>query len=378
MAFFESNRRDFIGSIGISTGFGLVSSMATEGNTTAFHVSREKPRIRFAASGLNHNHIYPQVEAVKRGGGELVSFFAKEPELVAEFVKKHPGTMLARSEQEILEDPSIQLIVSAAIPDERAKLAIDAMQHGKDVMVDKPAVVDLQQLSDVRRVQQETRRIYSVFYSERLANRATCRAGELVRSGAIGKVVQTIGLGPHKLGISGRADWVFDKRRHGGIICDIGSHQADQFLFFTGSTSTEIVSAHVGNLYHKNLPNLEDFGEVMLKGDKGLGYFRIDWLSPQGLGSWGDGRHIIKGTEGYIELRKNIDIAGREGGDHLFLVDQKRTQYIECSKEPLRYGEQLVFDILNRTETSMSQEHCFRAMELALRAQKAAKVVELS
>src|SRR5262245_3951145 len=336
---------------------------------------QDKPRIRFSVIGLNHGHISSQTRAVQRGGGELVSFYAKEPELAASYSKDFPKAKLAASLKEILEDKSIQLVVSAAIPDERAPLGIEVMRHGKDFMVDKPGITTLEQLAEVRRVQEQTHRIYSIMYSERLENKATVKAGELVKAGAIGKVIQTIGLGPHRLNLKTRPAWFFERNRYGGIICDIGSHQFDQFLFFTGSTRAEVAASQVGNFHHPQYPGLEDFGDVMLRGDQGLGYIRIDWFTPDGLPTWGDGRLTILGTDGYIEIRKNVDISGRPGGSHLFLMDQKGVQYIDCKDVDLPYGEQLVNDVINRTETAMSQTHCFLATELALKAQKAAKRV---
>ena len=331
------------------------------------------PRIRFAAIGLNHGHINGQVDTVIRGGGALVSFFAKEADLAAAFSKRYPQAKLARSEREILEDSSIQLVVSASIPNERGPLAVEAMRHGKDVMVDKPGVTTLEQLADVRRVQAETKRIYSILYGERLENRATLKAGELLKAGAIGKVVQTIGMGPHRMTPKTRPAWFFERERYGGILCDIGSHQCEQFLFLTGSTRAEVVASRVGNVHHADHPGIEDFGDAMLRGSGGSGYMRLDWFTPDGLNTWGDGRLTVLGTDGYIEVRKNVDIAGRPGGNHLFLVDQKTTRYIDCKDQPLPYGGQLVDDVLNRTETAMPQAHCFLAMELALQAEKQAQ-----
>ncbi len=330
-------------------------------------------KIKFAVIGLNHYHIYSQVDAVLRGGGELISFYAREPDLVGGFSNRYPQAKLAGNENEILEDGSIHLVLSAAIPDERAPLGIRVMQHGKDYMSDKPGITSLELLAEVRRVQAQTRRIYSIMYSERFENRATVKAAEFVKAGAIGRVVQTIGLGPHRMNPKQRPDWFFDRRRYGGILCDIGSHQADQFLFFTGSTRAEVISAQVGNVHNQQYPLFEDFGDLLLRSDHGIGYIRVDWFTPDGLATWGDGRLTILGTDGFIEVRKNIDIAGRSGGSHLFLVDQKETRYIDCANQPLPYGEQLVSDVVNRTETAMPQEHCFLATELVLKAQKEAQ-----
>ena len=358
----EVDRRQFLAGV---AGTGL--AMRTRQTPGA------KPRIRFSVIGLNHGHINSQTESVLRGGGELALVYAKEPELLAAFLKRFPQAKPARSEAEVLEDRSTQLVVSAAIPDERAPLGIRVMQHEKDYMADKPGITTLEQLAQVRKVQAQTRRIYSILYGERLENRATIRAGELVRSGAIGKVVQTIGLGPHRMSPKTRPAWFFDKSRFGGILCDIGSHQADQFLFFTGSTRAEVVAAQAGNVHNRQHPGFEDFGDMMVRGDGGTGYIRVDWFTPDGLSTWGDGRLTVLGTDGYIEVRKNVDIVGRPGGSHLFLVDQTETRYIETKDVPLTYGEQLVSDIVNRTETAMPQAHCFLATELVLQAQAKAE-----
>jgi predicted dehydrogenase len=334
------------------------------------------PKIRFAVVGVNHGHINSQTRAVLGGGGELVSMYAKEPELAAAFIKQFPQAKLARNEKEILEDSTIQLVLSAAIPDERAPLGIRVMQHGKDYMADKPGITTLEQLAEVRRVQAQTKRIYSIMYSERFENRATLKAGELVKAGAIGRVVQTIGLGPHRMNPKTRPAWFFDKPRFGGILCDIGSHQADQFLYFTGSTRADVVSAQVGNVSNPQHPSFEDFGDTTVRGNGGTGYLRVDWFTPDGLATWGDGRLTVLGTDGFIEVRKNIDIGGKPGGSHLFLVDQKATRYIDSADVPLPYGEQLVNDVVNRTETAMTQEHCLLATELILKAQKQAQRID--
>ena len=334
-------------------------------------------RIKFAAIGLNHGHINGQVDSVKRGGGQLVSFYAKETDLAEAFAKRYPEAKLARSEQEILEDPQIKLVVSASIPNERAPLGIQVMKHGKDFMVDKPGMTTLEQLAEARKVQAETKRIYSILYSERLENRATVKAGELVKAGAIGRVIQTIGMGPHRMTPKTRPAWFFEKEHYGGILTDIASHQFDQFLFFTGSNKAEVVASQVGNVAHPQWPGLEDFGDVMLHGNGGNGYIRVDWITPDGLSTWGDGRLTILGTEGFIEIRKNVDIGGRAGGSHLFLVDQKETRYVDASQQDLPYGTQLVDDVLNRTETAVPQAHTFLAMELALKAEAQAKRVDV-
>ncbi len=362
------NRREFLTS---SLGAAAMAVVGAKRVTSQTQPSRAA-RINFAAIGLNHGHINNQVQTVLRGGGKLVSFYAKEPDLAGAFAKRYPDARPARSEQEILEDPSIQLIVSAAIPNERAPLGIKAMEHGKDFMVDKPAATTAEQLADVRRVQAKTNKIFTVLIG-RHESKSINKAGDLIRAGAIGQVIQTAALAPHKMNPETRPAWFFKREQYGGVLCDLASHNIDAFLFLTSATRAEIVASQVGNLHHPQYPELEDFGDVMLSGDRGPGYIRVDWFTPAGLSTFGDGRLTIIGSDGYIELRETVDIAGRPGGDHLFLVDQKGTKYIDCADQPLPYGERLVDDVLNRTTTADSQSRTFLAMELGLGAQKRAR-----
>lgn len=339
--------------------------------------SAELPRhnVKFAVIGINHAHIYGMIGAMIRGGGEFVSLYAKEPDLVAAMTKRFPQAKAAASEDEILNDKSIQLVLSSIIPEQRAPLGIRVMQHGKDYLADKPGITSLEQLADVKRVQAQTKRIYMIMYSERLENKATVKAGELVKAGAIGRVVQTVGLGPHRMDVKTRPDWYFDYKYSGGIICDIGSHQADQFLYFTNSTKADVVASQVGNVAHPQYPKFEDFGDLMLRGDGGAGYIRVDWFTPDGLDTWGDGRLTIIGTEGFIEVRKNTDIAGKGPGSYLFMANNKGMRAVDCSQVVLPFGSEFLSDVVNRTQTAMPQEHCFLAMELVLKAQRNAQRV---
>ncbi|MBV9589922.1 MAG: Gfo/Idh/MocA family oxidoreductase [Hyphomicrobiales bacterium] len=329
--------------------------------------------IRFAVIGINHAHIYGQVDCLLRAGGKLVGFYAPEDYLAKDFAERYPQAPRADDRRRLLEDRSIAMIVSAGIPCDRAPVGIEAMRHGKDYMTDKPGMTSLAQLAEVRRTQAETKRIFSVCYSEHFETRSTVKAGELVASGAIGKVVNTNGLGPHKLKNLPRPPWFYERSRTGGILTDIASHQCEQFLFFADAQEGEVVAATVANRANPDKPELQDFGEMLMRAGEVTGYARVDWFTPDGMPVWGDGRLVILGTEGTLELRKYIDIDGRPGGDHLFLVDRKGVRRIDCGDVDLPYGRQLLADIRDRTETAMPQARCFNAMELALTAQAMAE-----
>jgi predicted dehydrogenase len=329
-----------------------------------------QPVLKFAAIGLDHRHIYDQVTSLLDIGAECVGFWSRDEAMPLKgFMEKFPHIPRVKERAQLLEDDSIHLITCAAIPSERADLAIEAMRHGKDFMVDKPGLTTFEQLEAVRKVQAETGRIFSIDFTERFEVRSTTRAGELVKAGAIGQVVHTTGLGPHRLNRHLRPQWFFDKQAYGGILVDIGSHQFDQFLYFTDSHDARITAARVANRAHPGDPGLEDLGEVMIESDHASGYFRVDWFTPDGLNTWGDGRLTIIGTEGTIELRKYVDVAGRPGIDHLFLTDKTSSRYIDCSDAELTYYPKLRNDIFNRTETAMTHAHCFKVCELSLQAQ---------
>lgn len=330
----------------------------------------DHPPLKFAAIGLDHRHIYHQVGRLLELGAECKGFHGRDDAVPLQgFVERFPDLLRVADPQALLEDPEVQLIVSAGIPGERADIALAAMRHGKDVMVDKPGVITPAQLEAVRDTQRATGRIWSIDFSERFEVRAVSRAAELVQAGAIGRVVQTAGFGPHRLNRATRPAWFFERAQTGGILTDIASHQIDQFLFFTGAGDAEIVASTVANHANPADPELEDFGEILLRSERASGYIRVDWYTPDGLATWGDGRLLILGTEGYIELRKYIDIAGRDGTDHLFLVTDRETRHIDCRDAPLPYYERLRDDVFERTETAMPQAHCFKVCELALEAQ---------
>lgn len=344
-----------------------------------------KDHIKFAVCGISHDHVYGMIGAVQRGGGEMVAAWAGEDDKLAMFTKRFPDVKIVKTQEEILNDPSVQLVLSSQIANERAPLGVKAMKHGKDFLSDKPGITTLEQLEEVRKTIAETGRIFAIMYSERLEVKAAVYAGQLVQQGAIGKVIQTINIAPHQIfqragnagGGAGRPEWFWHANQFGGILCDIGSHQVDQFLYYTGSTEAEVVESQIANVRHPDHPEFQDFGDMVLRGNRGFGYVRLDWFTPDGLGTWGDGRLFILGTDGYIEVRKYTDVAVKHQGNNLFIVDKNQARYIDCNQMPLPFGRQFVSDIVNRTHTAQDQTQCLLAAELVIKAQMKAKQVTL-
>lgn len=328
----------------------------------------------FAAIGLDHRHIYHLVGELIAAGATCAGYCPRtsDPRVLEGFRERFPDLVPVERER-LLDDPAIDIIVSAAIPRDRAGIAVRAMRAGKDVMLDKPGATTLAQVAELGRVARMTGRIFSICFSERFMVRACETAARLVADGAIGRVVQTVGLGPHRLNRAIRPAWFFEHDAHGGILADIASHQIDQFLFFTGAADAEIVASAVANHAMPDVPRFEDYGEILLRCGGASGFIRVDWFTPDGLDTWGDGRLVLLGTEGYIELRKYIDIAGRPGADHLFLSNHSGTRHIDASGETLSYFRRFLDDVRDRTATAMPDGHALAVTRLALAAQAGAR-----
>lgn len=328
--------------------------------------------LRFAAIGLDHRHIYDLTEGLLAAGAVCAGYCAEtsDPRVLAGFQKRFPD-LPARPRAALLEDRSIGLVVIAAVPRDRAALSVAAMAAGKHVLCDKPGVTDAAQLAMVEKTVAETGRFWSVCFSERFIKPSVRRAWEMVRAGAIGDVVQTIGLGPHRLNRALRPAWFFEAPAYGGILNDIGSHQIDQFLAFADAEDATITAATIGH-FGTAPAGFQDFAELSLQTPSVRGYARIDWFTADGLASWGDGRLFVLGTKGTIEVRKNLDLAGREGGDHLFVVDGAGTRHIACADQPVRYFADIIADAEAGEARVVSQRHIFTVCRLALAAQQQA------
>jgi len=326
---------------------------------------------RFAAIGLDHGHIYGMCNGLTEAGGELVCVYDPDPQKIEAFRRTYPGVKAARCEAEVLEDPALHLVASAPVPCDRGPLGLRAMAHGKDYFTDKPPLTSLEQLAAARRQVAETGRIFAVYYAERLHAEAAVYAGQLIRGGAIGRVVQVIGLGPHRLNAPSRPPWFWNPQYYGGILVDIGSHQVEQFLHYAGANDARVLHSKAGNYANPEHPEFEDFGDATLLADNGATfYFRVDWFTPRGLGAWGDGRTFLLGTDGYLELRKYLDVGRDAEGDHVYLVDHQGEHHLAVHGQVgFPYFGQLILDCLRRTENAMPQRHTFLAIELALKAQ---------
>lgn len=329
----------------------------------------------FASAGLDHGHIYAQTAGLISAGAECKYVWDADRNKIDAFLKRFPDVKVASSLEEILEDKSVRLVANASIPSDRFAFGMNVLESGKHYFVDKPPFTTLEDLESAKKKVAQTGFKFMPYFAERIHNQAAERAGKLIKEGAIGKVLQVLIMAPHRLSKSARPYWFFEREKYGGILCDIGTHQFEQFLEFTGATDATINFARVGNMGNPEYPQLQDFGEASLTTNTGAScYCRVDWFTPDGLPVWGDGRTFILGTKGYIEVRKYIDYSDAENPSQiLFLTDSSGIKRFDCRQDTFPFFGNFILDILNNTENAMTQEHAFKAAELALKSQQIAE-----
>ncbi len=333
---------------------------------------RSRGKIRIGVIGLDHVHGLVLAARLWQAGATIAAFHATGGQNRAAMRLLGP-TARSASIDAVVEDPTIDLIVTAAIPRDRGDIAVKALRAGKHVVADKPGVTTLEGLEAIDAAVADSGRRWWVMFGERFENRAIAEACSRARMGDIGRVVSVLGLGPHRLGAAGRPDWFWDPAATGGILVDIGSHQADQFLMATGATDVDVVSAQVGNVSCPLHPEMQDIGQMVVSGAGAIGTHRVDYLSPTGLKTWGDGRLMIVGTEGTLEVRTNVDVAGRKGREHLIVVDRRGVRRLDAKAGSVDWAKRLVADVADGSDTFASADHVRRVSELTLRAQAAAE-----
>ncbi|MCZ0717347.1 Gfo/Idh/MocA family protein [Aerococcus kribbianus] len=330
-----------------------------------------------AVVALDHGHIYGMSNGLQEAGATLKYVYDPDPQKVAEYKESFPQVEVADSLEAVLADPEIQLVAAAAIPNRRSALGNRVMEAGKDYFTDKTGFTSLEQLEETKRVVAETKQKYWVYFSERLHVEGAVYADQIIKSGRIGDVIQVTGFGPHRLDKEKRPDWFFDREQYGGILTDIGSHQIEQFLHFTGNEEAQVVHSQIANYANADTPDLDDYGDAVVVGENGASFFfKVHWFTPDGLSTWGDGRTFITGTKGSIEIRKYLDLARDEQGDHVYVVDQEGEHHYAVNGEVgFPFFGQMILDCINRTDKAMTQEHIFKAQELCLQAQAQANKI---
>jgi len=336
---------------------------------------------RFGVIGVNHGHVYGITERlVNTGRAVPVKVYAREDDLAAAFLRKFPDVKRAGSEKEIIEDPAIDLVVSAAVNAERGELAARVLRAGKSFLVDKPPVTTAADVDAVEAALAEGKALYFVYWGARAHAPNLIKMKQMIHEGAIGRVVHFMGLGPHRLGKETRPAWMFSKEKYGGILVDIGSHQFELFTYLTGEDVVPGTS-RVANYDNPDTPEFEDFGDAVFTGTGGTsGYVRVDWFTPPALPVFGDGRQIVVGTEGYFESRSYIDIGREESsmcGKRLFYVPAAGSpREVDLSGvDAERFEHEILDDIEQGVNRSQPHDRTVRLLRALVRIQEEAEKI---
>ena len=326
--------------------------------------------------GLEHGHIGGMCDGLRAAGAGITLVYDRDTKKAEAFAAKY-GARTVSDPREILEHPGIRMVASAIVPWERGPLGVAVMRHGKDYFVDKTPFTQPEQIAEARRVCAETGRRYFCYFSERLHTESGILAGYLIDTGAIGRVLAVEGFGPHRIGDPAlRPDWFWKKKESGGILCDIGSHQIEQFLYYTGAKSAKVEFSRIANYAHPEAPEFEDFGDASLTADNGAtNYYRVDWFTTKGLSNWGDGRTLILGTKGHIELRKFVNLAVGRGEMMLWADEDGEHSICASGLTGAPFFGDMLRDCMERTERAMTQEHIFCAAELCVACEEMAHIV---
>ncbi len=330
--------------------------------------------MRFAVIGLSHAHIFSMTESILGVPGVACGGFCPEDTPVGVGFAGRFADLPRRSRDDLLGDPAIDLVLCADVNGLRGSVLVAALEAGKHVFVDKPPVTTLEQLDAVQRAAEASGKLFFVYFGERLENPLPIKARQLVREGRIGRTVNYIGLGPHKLSIEHRPAWMFDPELYGGILNDIAVHQVELFRWLTGERVARFRS-RVGNFATPQHPTFQDFGDTWFEGEGGTaGYVRVDWFTPDALPTWGDIRQMLVGSEGTLELRNNINIGSADPKPVLLLATRGSVpEAVDVADVDVGWAAQLVADVRDGVNRLMPHEETFAALRTVLSMQQQAE-----
>ena len=326
----------------------------------------------FAVVGARHSHILGQAQALADAGACAAMIWEPDDRAYAAFARAFPDVERVHDLDVILCADAIGFVTAAPIAAERAWLGIQCLEAGKDYLVDKPGVLTRFELEAVQHACERTGRRFIVWFHERLSSPATLAALDLVHAGTIGDLVGCTILAPHQLRPSERPDWFWAPEFAGDIIVDLGSHHFDLLLEATGNAPLEVTSAVADCVHFSEHDGFLDLATVTVVGPNFQATIHLDWLSPDTLGTWGAGRIFFRGTRGYLEVRREIDLAGRPGSNHLLWVNESGSHREQWDGRTLRFASDYLADLASGAHTAIDPDRWRQASRLALDASELA------
>ena len=213
--------------------------------------------IGFGGMGKWHTEILENVPEIELAG---IYDIKEEKRKLAE----EAGFHTYETEEAMLADESIDVILVATPNDTHRPIALRAMEAGKNVIVEKPATLSLKELTELEDMAGKTGQFLTVHQNRRWdEDLRTVR--EILKDQTMGEIFRIESRVHGSRGIPG--DWRKEKAHGGGMVLDWGVHLFDQIFRLTGERRLKTVYATLTNVTNQEV---DDGFTAVLRFEGGL------------------------------------------------------------------------------------------------------------
>lgn len=299
--------------------------------------------IGVGAMGYNHARVYYKLEEAN-----LVAVSDVSERTLNKVAKKYDAKGFTDYE-DLLKDPEIEG-VSVCVPTTfHHDVVMEAIKHGKHVLVEKPIAFTLKEAEDMIAAAKEAGVILATGHVERF-NPAVQKAKELIDNDVIGDIVSA----------SAKRVGPFPPRiKDVGVTIDLAIHDLDVMNYLFDEDVIQVYGT-MNSILEKC--EFEDHAEIMINfKNESTGILEVNWLTPYKR------RQIeITGTDGIISvdyIEQSIDVYGKFAQD----IDIKHEEPL---KEELR---SFLNAVVNGTEPEITGEDGLKALKMVIAATKSSR-----
>jgi predicted dehydrogenase len=254
--------------------------------------------LRFAAIGLRIHGEGAIAEVLAAGDTVLVALHEEDAARREEAAGRHgvPGYADWRA---LLDRERPELVTVCPPHHLKAEIALECLERGVHVLVDKPMALDLDDLARLEAAVRRGRAELQMMLTERFAP-PFAALKRLVDEGQLGRVAGVVSLRPHEFALAEREPWMLREELEGGILVDLVIHDADLARWYAGEEFAE-VTAYQARKWAR-YPGFWDVGHALfLTGGGTPVALEADWLTPRRT-PW-DCRFFLTGTDGAAEVQ---------------------------------------------------------------------------
>lgn len=254
------------------------------------------------------------IEYLKMADVEVVALADLIPGKAEAFAKQYgvEGVRFYASGHEMLENEQLDGVSICTYNTQHAPCAIDALEHGVNVMLEKPFTVTLDEAIAVMKAEKASGKILTIGFQPRMSENIQMMK-KIIDSGELGKVYYMQAGGGRRRGIPTPYGTSFIEKETGGIgaMGDIGCYTLDMLLNAVGYPKPLTVSGYASNFFGidpDNYPGhpeyaekfgVEDFAAGFIRLEGGIVLdFRIAWA--MNMDTCGD--TLILGTKGGLRI----------------------------------------------------------------------------